>query len=138
MDPLHRDAWTTDRGSIQPLRLVGGFTEWLADMNEASAAATDLHDVCLRMEDAGALVRLDPDVEPSFWRNPILSATERATLGSIGHVVRMGRVRRVGAAVIELEQGSTSTIMALVRPFPSRVLKLSATLESWSVPTLEK
>ena len=78
-------------------------------MNEASAAATDLRDLCLRMEDAGVLVRLDPDVEPSFWRNPILSAAERATLGSIGHVVRMGRVRRVGATVIELEQGSIPT-----------------------------
>ena len=78
-------------------------------MNEASAAATDLRDLCLRMEDAGVLRRLDPDVEPDFYRGAILSESERATLSSIGHVVRMGRVRHVGATDIELEQGSIPT-----------------------------
>jgi hypothetical protein len=61
------------------------------------------------MEDTGALVRLDPDVEPTLWRGAILSATERATLAGIGQVVRMGALRHVGATRIELEQGSITT-----------------------------
>ena len=83
--------------------------EWLAAMNEASAAATDLRDLCPRLEEAGVLRRLDPDVEPTFFRGAILSESERATLSSIGQVVRMGRVRHVGATHIELEQGSIPT-----------------------------
>jgi hypothetical protein len=104
-----RDAWITDRASIQPLRLVRVFIEWIAAINEASTMATGLHDLFPRIEDAGALVRLDSDVEPRVWRNAILSATERATLGTIEHVVRMGHVHRVGATGIELEQGSIPT-----------------------------
>jgi hypothetical protein len=91
-----RDGWTDDRAAIQPLQLVAGFAEWLAAMNEASAAATDLRDMCLRMEDVGVLQRLDPDVEPDFFRGAILDRSERATLRTIGHVVRRGRVRHVG------------------------------------------
>jgi hypothetical protein len=104
-----REPWTNDRASLQPMRLVGGFATWMAAMTEASAAATSLRDMWLRMEDAGALVRLDPAVEPTFWRGPILSKTERATLGSIGDVVRMGRVRHVGANRIELDGGTIPT-----------------------------
>jgi hypothetical protein len=104
-----RDPWTNDRAVMQPLRLVGGFVEWVAAMTAACAAATDLRDMCLRMEDGGALVRLDPGVEPTCWRGAILSATERATLSGIGRVVRMGHVRHVGTTAIELEQGTIPT-----------------------------
>jgi hypothetical protein len=104
-----RDAWTNDRAAIQPLRLVAGFAQYLAAMNEASAAATDLSDLCARLEDSGVLRRLDPAVEPAFFRGAILSESERETLSSIGQVVRMGRVRHVGATLIELEQGSIPT-----------------------------
>ena len=104
-----RDAWVIDRAAFQPLRLVTGFAEWLAGMNEASAAATDLHDLFPRTEDAGALVRLDPDVAPDFFRGATLSTSERAVLSSLGQVVRMGRVRHVGATRIELEHGSIPT-----------------------------
>jgi hypothetical protein len=104
-----RDAWTNDRASIQPLRLVAGFTEWVAAVTEASAAATDLRDLCLRMEDAGALVRLDPDVEPTFWagRHP-----QRDRAGDVGqHRADRadGSPRHVGATRIELEQDSIAT-----------------------------
>jgi hypothetical protein len=104
-----RDAWTNDRAAIQPLRLVGNFTAWLARQNEASAEAEDLRDLLLRLEANGVLVRLDPDVEPSFFRGAILSESERTTLRSLEHVVRLGRVVHVGTRRIELEQGSIPT-----------------------------
>lgn len=104
-----RDAWTNDRAAIQPLKLIRGFTHWLASQNEAGAEAEDLRDFARRLEDSGVLLRLDPDVEPSFYRGAILSASERTTLRSIENVVRLGRVVHIGPDRIELEQGSIPT-----------------------------
>lgn len=104
-----RDAWTNDRAAIQPLRLVGAFTQWLASQNEASAEAEDLRDLLHRLEDNGVLFRLDPNVEPSFYRGAILSEYERTTLRSIENVVRLGRVAHIGPERIELEEGSIPT-----------------------------
>ena len=104
-----RDAWTNDRAAIQPLRLVGAFAQWLASQNEASAEAEDLRDLLHRLEDNGVLIRLDPNVEPSFFRGAILSEYERTTLRSIENVVRLGRVVHIGAERIELEEGSIPT-----------------------------
>ena len=109
-----RDAWTNDRASLQPLRLVGNFTAWLADQNEACAEATDLGDLVSRLEDTGVFVRLDPDVEPSFYRGAILSERERTTLRAIEQVVRLGRVVGVGTDHIDLEEGSLPTDTAHV------------------------
>jgi hypothetical protein len=104
-----RDAWVNDRAAIQPLRLVAGFVQWLAAMNEASATASTIDDLYRRMESAGALVRLDPDVEPAFYRAAILSESEREVLRGIEQVVRLGRVRNIGATSIELDEGSIPT-----------------------------
>jgi len=104
-----RDAWTNDRAAIQPLKLVSAFTEWLARQNEASAEAKDLRDLLLRLEANGVFVRLDPEVEPTFFRGAILSESERTTLRSVEHVVRLGRVLHVGTHRIELERGSIPT-----------------------------
>lgn len=60
------------------------------------------------------LFRLDPDVEPTFFRGAILSEAERATLRSIENVVRSGRVRHIGTQRIELDLGSIPTDAAHV------------------------
>jgi hypothetical protein len=104
-----RDAWTNDRSVMQPLQLVAGFTRWMADHNEAAAEATDLHDLFRRLEDRGAVLRIDPRVEPSFHRGAILSEGERATLRGIEDVIRLGRVVGVGTRHIELEGGTVAT-----------------------------
>jgi NAD(P)-binding Rossmann-like domain len=109
-----RDAWTNDRAAIQPLRLVGSFADWLARQNEASAEAKDLRDLFIRLEDSGVLMRLDPQVEPTFYRGGILSESERTVLCGIENVVRLGRVIHVGTTHIELEQGSIPTDTAHV------------------------
>jgi hypothetical protein len=101
-----QDSWVNDRASLQPLRLVGNITAWLADQNEACAGAKDLRDLVSRLEDTGVFVRLDPAVEPSFYRGAILSEAERTTLRSIEQVVRRGRVVGIGTSRVELEEGS--------------------------------
>ena len=109
-----QDPWVNDRASLQPLRLVGNFTAWLADQNEACAAASDLRDLASRLEATGVFVRLDPDVEPCFYRGAILSEQERTTVRTIEQVVRSGRVVGVGTARIDLEDGSIPTDTAHV------------------------
>ncbi|MGI8794081.1 MAG: NAD(P)-binding protein [Acidimicrobiales bacterium] len=109
-----RDAWTNNRDDIQPLSLVGRLADWLARQNEASAEAEDLHDLMARLEDNGSIIRLDPAVEPTFFRGAILSAGERATLRSIENVVRLGKVARIGRTEIELDHGSIPTDLSHV------------------------
>jgi hypothetical protein len=104
-----RDAWTNDRAALQPLSLVGGFVEWIASQNAAGADAGDLREFTQRLEDSGTIRRLDPDVEPSFYRGAILSASERDTLRTIENVVRLGRVVRISTDRIELERGTVPT-----------------------------
>ncbi|MFY9589014.1 MAG: FAD/NAD(P)-binding protein [Actinomycetota bacterium] len=104
-----RDPWTVDRRAVQPLKLVGQFVEWFAQQMEAAAQAESVDDFLLRLEAAGGHVRLDPNVEPSVYRGPTLSAHEREQLRSIENVVRLGRVLHVGSSEIKLEQGSLPT-----------------------------
>jgi hypothetical protein len=101
-----RDSWTNDRAAIQPLRMVSAFAQWLASQNEASAQAHDLRDLWGRLEDRGVLIRLDPNIEPSFFRGAILSESERTTLRTIENVVRLGHVVHLAAGRIDLEEGS--------------------------------
>ncbi len=101
-----RDAWTADRASIQPLRLIGAFVEWVAAQNEACAQAESLDELFPALEDRGVLHRLDPAVEPVFNRGAILSETERVMLREVGNVVRLGKVNHVGADRIDLDEGT--------------------------------
>lgn len=98
-----RDAWTADRASIQPLRLVGAFVEWVAAQNEVCAEARALDELFPALEDRGVFHRLDPDVEPVFNRGAILCEAERSMLREVGNVVRLGKVSHVGADRIDLD-----------------------------------
>jgi hypothetical protein len=104
-----RDAWTADRASIQPLRLVGNFVEWVAAQNEACAQAESLDELFPALEDRGVLHRLDPAVEPGFNRGAIICEAERVMLRDIGNVVRLGKVNHVGADRIDLDEGTIPT-----------------------------
>jgi hypothetical protein len=102
-----RDAWTLDRTFTQPLDLVGAMIQGLADAYEAAAEASDLEDLYARAEACGQINRLDPEVEPDLFHG--LSAAEREQLRRITQVIRKGRVRRVGADALVLDQGTDST-----------------------------
>ena len=104
-----RDAWVLDRAFVQPLDLVGGVVKGLADGYEAAAEAEDLDDLYARAEACGQLHRLDPEVEPDMCHGATLSAAERQQLGTITHVIRKGRVRRVGVDELVLDEGTVPT-----------------------------
>jgi hypothetical protein len=101
-----RDAWTADRASIQPLRLVGAFVEFVAAQNEACAEAASLDELFPALEDRGVFLRLDPHVEPDFYRGATLCEAERVMLREVGNVVRLGKVHHVGADRIDLDGGT--------------------------------
>ena len=101
-----RDAWTADRASIQPLRLVRAFAEYVAAQNEVCARAESLDELYPALEDRGVFHRLDPDVEPTFNRGATLCEAERVMLREVGNVVRLGKVHHVGADRIDLDKGT--------------------------------
>jgi hypothetical protein len=104
-----RDAWTLDRTFTQPLDLVAGMIEGLADAYEAASEAADLEDLHARAEACGQLHRLDPEVEPDMFHGATLSAAEREQLCRITQVIRKGRVRRVGIDALVLDKGTVPT-----------------------------
>jgi hypothetical protein len=104
-----RDPWLFDRGSFQPLRLVGSYMQMQARWVEAAAQAQDGMDFARRLEAAGIFLRIDPAVEPEAYRGPITSTGELAALRTVERVVRQGRVRGIESRRIELEQGEVAT-----------------------------
>jgi hypothetical protein len=104
-----RDAWFYDRRHFQPLEQVGALMEGIALDAEAAAEASDLDDMVERLEASGRLQRIDQASPASMFRGTMLSAQELAGLRQIEDVVRLGRVRRIEADRIVLEQGEVET-----------------------------
>lgn len=104
-----RDAWLIDRAFIQPLDLVGGVVQGLADAFEAAAEAENLDELYVRAQACGQIHRLDPEVDPDMCHGATLSAAEREQLSTVTQVIRKGRVRRVGADELTLDEGAVPT-----------------------------
>ena len=105
-----RDSWILNRANFQPGDdFFAAFCKSIADQAEAVALADSVDDVFSRLEAAGELRRLDPNVAPEAYHCAILSDREVAGLRRIGGVIRLGRVTAVNADAIRLEQGSIPT-----------------------------
>ena len=104
-----RDPWVLDRMGLQPLDLVTETMHGLSLGVEGLAQAESVDDVWRRLEACGPCSRFDPAVWPTVFRGAILSAAERDALAAIENVVRLGRVRSVGANRLVLEQGEMAT-----------------------------
>ncbi|WP_062311762.1 NAD(P)-binding protein [Demequina rhizosphaerae] len=98
-----RDPWMLDRAVVQPDPAV--FLGLVAATWEAAAAASDLDDLFLRLEDAGVMMRIDPAVTPTMAKTPTLGRWELDLLRSVEHVVRRGHVRAVKPGRIVLDRG---------------------------------
>ncbi len=104
-----RDAWFHDRGHFQPLELVGAIMAGIALDAEAAAQAASIEDLFERLEASGRLFRIDPSCAATMYRGTMLSTRELDALREIEDVVRLGRVRRIEADRIVLEQGEAET-----------------------------
>ena len=99
-----RDPWMLNRAVVQPDPAVAfGLA---ADTMGAAAAAESLDDLFLRLEAAGVMLRVDPDVTPTMAKTPTLGGWELELLRTIENVVRLGHIRHVTAAEIVLDGGT--------------------------------
>ena len=104
-----RDAWFHDRSHFQPLAQVGAIMAGISLDAEAGAQAADINDLFERLEASGRLLRIDPSQPATMYRGTMLSARELDALRQIEDIVRLGRVRRIEADRIVLEQGEVET-----------------------------
>ena len=107
---MPRDSWMLDRAKIQPGmdffdNTVGSF----ATQIECSALAASIDDLFERLDATGQLLRLDKNVKPTMYRCSTVTIAELEEVRKIANVVRMGRVRSIGADEIVLEHGSIPT-----------------------------
>lgn len=106
-----RESWLINRTCTQPGveffdAVFGG---QLAQM-QAFAEGTSPDDVFARLEAAGMMLRIDPDVTPTMFHYATISAGEVEQLRRVTNVVRKGRVKAITAAVIELDEGSEPAV----------------------------
>ncbi|BEP13030.1 NAD(P)/FAD-dependent oxidoreductase [Acidothermaceae bacterium B102] len=88
-----REPWMLNRAVIQPDPLVALKT--IEDMMAAAAEAESLDDLFLRLEAAGVMLRIDPDLMPTMVKAPTLGRWELDLLRTVEDVVRLGHVDHV-------------------------------------------
>lgn len=98
-----RDPWMTNRAVVQPDPAV--FIGLGADTFAAAANASSIDDMFLRLEDAGAMLRIDTTVLPTMARAPTLATWELDLLRTVERVVRMGHIRRVAPGELSFDGG---------------------------------
>lgn len=99
-----RDPWMLNRAVVQPDPVVA--LNLAADTMQAAAEAVSLDDVFMRLEDAGVMLRIDPQVTPTMAKAPTLATWELDLLRTIENVVRLGHIERVDTHEICLSDGS--------------------------------
>ena len=90
---MPRDAW------MLPREFAQNSVEFFADtfgnqakQFEALAAAENIDDMYDRLEAAGCMVRIDPEVRPTMFHAATISRPELEALRRIKNIIRMGRV----------------------------------------------
>lgn len=105
---MPRDSWYLDRASIQP---GDDAAVAFGRSFESIVASTSVDDLFARLEANGELLRLDPDVEPTMYRCNTVTRTELDQLRRLPsrNIVRLGRVQRIEADRIVLDEGDVPT-----------------------------
>ncbi len=99
-----RDPWMLNRAVVQPDPAVA--LGLAADTMAAASEAESLDDLFLRLEAAGAMLRIDRDVVPSMAKTPTLGEWELDLLRTIENVVRLGHIKHVTGREIVFDEGS--------------------------------
>lgn len=100
-----RDPWMFNRAVVQPDPVI--YLGQVADILEAAREATSPDDLFLRMEAAGVMLRIDPQVIPTMAKTPTLAQWELDRLKTVEHVVRLGHIRHVEPGRIVCTGGET-------------------------------
>ncbi|MGE4121031.1 MAG: hypothetical protein AB7F97_06015 [Solirubrobacterales bacterium] len=104
-----REAWLLNRRYFQPGDLIGDFLAGISLQMEAAAGATSADDLFDRLEAAGQLRRVDPDVRPTMHKGATISDWEIDLLRGIQAVERRGHVRAIEADRIVFDEGAVPT-----------------------------
>ncbi len=103
---VSRDAWLLDRENTQPsMDFFDSMVGTVARQFEAAAAAESVTDLFDRLEQAGVLLRLDPQVRPKMFHGATISRAELDALRKIKNVIRLGHVTAIESERVVLEQG---------------------------------
>ena len=102
-----RDSWLWDRASAQAMDLFEtSIRPFTLGQVRSIAESESLEDLFARANAEGLLLRIDEHVKPTMFRCATVSRDEVKQLRRIKNVVRLGRVRRIEAGQVILEQGS--------------------------------
>ena len=107
---MPRDSWLMDRGNTQTQDQF--FHDTMgnqANQMEAIAASTSIEDLFERLEEAGCLVRIDPSVKPQMFHGATISREELNQLRRVKNIIRMGRIQKIAANEIILDDGAIPT-----------------------------
>ncbi|MGW0712151.1 FAD-dependent oxidoreductase [Streptomyces sp. NPDC002643] len=95
-----RDAWLINRGHEG----TGPQFRQLTKLQSAPSA----DDAISALEELDLVIRRDPGITPSAFRCATVSSAELVRLRQIEHVVRLGRVRRIDASGVQLDEGTVA------------------------------
>ncbi|MGE3076500.1 MAG: NAD(P)-binding protein [Dehalococcoidia bacterium] len=99
-----RDPWMLNRAVVQPDPVVA--LKLSADTMESAAGADSLDDMFLRLEAAGVMLRIDPNVTPTMAKTPTLGQWELDLLRTVENVVRLGHIQSVTGDEMVLDRGA--------------------------------
>lgn len=99
------DSWIYDRAHVQ----LSTMSAALNGQMRLVAQSETLDDVIMGMAHHGWWVRLDEGIEPTRFRCATVSKSELNALRTVSRVVRLGRVQRIEADRIVLDQGAIET-----------------------------
>lgn len=103
---MPRDSWFLERGGLQPGPAFAKSTAASVALTAQSImSATDPDDMFRRLEASRQLLRLDENIWPSMFRCATISLAELEQIKTIRTIIRKGRVVRIDADEVVLEQG---------------------------------
>jgi len=107
---MPRDSWMINRAKIQSGReFADTVVKSFSGQMRAMANAASLEDLFAGVVATGHLLRFDEDVWPTMYRCATVTEAELEQLQRIKTIIRQGRVRRLSADQMELEQGTAPT-----------------------------
>lgn len=111
---MPRDSWYLDRAQIQPGDFFENTAACFVEQFRHIALSTSIDDLFDRLEAAGLLLRIDTEIRPTMYRCSTVTTAELDQLRRITDVIRLGRVRRIDADQIVLDDGVIPTTLDTV------------------------